>query len=1590
MATWSDFKSFFADDEQTYIQAFIDQISSAESISYFSQLYPIPEATIAEVIAVGSAFTSDLSDYIFSKTSLVTLSGNDATDWTNFKTQFAGDYQPAIQDLINVLKAAPNSWTFQTFQGKSSADLTSVVESQPASWVFFTDFATALRNRVKQATDCWNVMESYLSGTELTNYREIFSFFSVLPDYDYFDDFLKTSLDKFTKDLQNFLLNYQNPRDFINFLIDDFFEKYNEVLSDTDNNSNKTDPELVSVLLSKYTRSDYKAAIKSLYSIIESKGFIQSFSDLSNVPAKTGATDTTRQQTSTLGFQLQPNPDFLESTDGWYTDTNNHLIASGQLQNNALLLQATGNYTVAYTSPVLTPGKEYHLEYTVIQCSDASNILEVADGTNVLETVTNPATGVRTLEFTAATSQIEFHQTAGTGYFNLSHIYIYEKLTQALDAVVTTQQASDTLSQIVNIFPYTEGPASDPFVVMLNSSFSDSLVIAGTGAYSTDLTAVYNAIDQAIQAGDSWAGYTASTDTDHIVLTGPASTFFTVEFVSLKTLILGLSSSSTFWLNLANDIFALGKKAIQQNSTVYYIYYQLIQDPNNTNTLPVLTVEVFDMDHGAGVSLGKKTTDTIGRGMFEIRIVNPSRGIRDFEFHFYDGVEVMGSGTLVTWVLDDPTVHTLQVNYYPDTTTITNSISITDLATQLSITISSTLSTFLNTNNILTLEDIRNVGGLKNYPGIPSGNDATIALLDSHASLDAVSTNHTANNALISAGINSVQSLAMATRSNAVQTQEQAQMGSFNAASAYYVAKSYARFLQNIITGHLASNANNYAPGSITQLNEIFTPGCTCKDCDSAVSPLAYLTDLLNYVLAYVENGTSTIDTSFLESNFYQRFSQLPNSCSASEVVVCQQRLATEVMRNYIATLTLSSTPAATLASDTTDYCFAAYKQALTELGTNFDQVRSMKGKTQAEQQSLADSLSLPFSADTSTDPFDPFSSQNLFIDPASSRLSEQTLEELFGLQDTTRDPLSTGTKFNDTASQLTRWIFKGVAFGKNVDSDGYLYLTIDSASLTVKVYNDSGRTLQVGTASESTTPGILTLVPDNNSDLTGELYLTDFTDNSTLYVSVIPRVQCWRLQKQRTNWFSLDWPENLYTAQNSAGVQQLPVIDPDIISPTDFRVPDQSSNTGFKIWVSRRTWVDDTLNQFLGLKPSNPEIRVQSMLDLMTQSFSYTHQDNSVSSLTPWSAAPNLNTLYTGFTTGDAQTLTDIAALNLSNAGFARLYEVYRKNQVNDEKGLIVKLQTAAATNTQQVTYLIPETVNDGDQFQITVSSGSTTLGTVSLYARGTDIPTFLGNLKAAIDAENWALTTLLSSNSDYLIVQANAVDTSFAFQTITFRVADDTELEDAASILTQAVKLTYASDWISEESTESVSLNSTDFWQPVSKPKEGEWPITSLSRPYIDPDILARTDIPLGTTGDAARSLYDTRQTDLDSTFQNVKQTRETSGLEAAFEYAWGTGYLALDPSYTYTSLDDLNVKLNSTDITTASAALDYIETKLYLTTDDFKIVRDTYAKNSSTSSSDLSDDEWNTLYAILTKSYKLKNDYASGSFAFLLADL
>jgi len=287
------------------------------------------------------------------------------------------------------------------------------------------------------------------------------------------------------------------------------------------------------------------------------------------------------------------------------------------------------------------------------------------------------------------------------------------------------------------------------------------------------------------------------------------------------------------------------------------------------------------------------------------------------------------------------------------------------------------------------------------------------------------------------------------------------------------------------------------------------------------------------------------------------------------------------------------------------NYLFSAYTALLNRLGTSYEEIRLAQTASDLERDVLAERLGLD----------DPKRLNELLLDhqgtdAQAKALTESELERLFGLVGTTRYPLSDGITEGDAQQQIHRWNLDNVEWGLHTDEDGQIHLSlkkISDSKYQVELYRNSAQApaglVAKGTRASPTGP--VNIVSADFPDLTGRIEI-DFKADTLIgpnepgiNLLAVPRVLNWRLKQLRTLWEEQDRPANAFVVHQETPapdnpIKQLPVIDPDIIGPDDFRYPYAGSDQPFNIWIRRRKWIDE---QLAGLRGNRKSSGLESIL---------------------------------------------------------------------------------------------------------------------------------------------------------------------------------------------------------------------------------------------------------------------------------------------------------------------------------------------------------------------------------------------------------
>ena len=178
-------------------------------------------------------------------------------------------------------------------------------------------------------------------------------------------------------------------------------------------------------------------------------------------------------------------------------------------------------------------------------------------------------------------------------------------------------------------------------------------------------------------------------------------------------------------------------------------------------------------------------------------------------------------------------------------------------------------------------------------------------------------------------------------------------------------------------------------------------------------------------------------------------------------------------------------------------------------------------------------------------------------------------------------------------------------------------------------------------------------LVAESNSRLSGVFEIAYTVDSTGISIAAIPAFLSWQLKHLRTLWSRQDHPIDAYSDDASP---RLPIIDPDLIGPDDFRNPTPKNkpadpDKAFDIWLKRRKFVDTKLS---GLKKDR---EAKGITEILKQVLG--------------KQLPDLDGLLltltkSGTAADEIKAAKDsVTALNLSVESFTRLMSIRAKDQL-------------------------------------------------------------------------------------------------------------------------------------------------------------------------------------------------------------------------------------------------------------------------------------------------------------------------------------
>lgn len=553
--------------------------------------------------------------------------------------------------------------------------------------------------------------------------------------------------------------------------------------------------------------------------------------------------------------------------------------------------------------------------------------------------------------------------------------------------------------------------------------------------------------------------------------------------------------------------------------------------------------------------------------------------------------------------------------------------------------------------SINTILDIRNNGGISHIKDLPvKADDPIIRTLEAYADLDRLSrlsSDVKLNSKLIKKGYNSVLSIANVPRSEFVNSIHE-EVGDFKAARLHVEADAQTKYLNNLFTGFLVDSANRYETAEKAypiSILDLLSVKCSCNDCEAAVSPLAYLADLLDYTLKHLKTMRNG-----LKAEYRNNFGSLISTRIDPEV-----NFVWDVDGTY--PFPISSKEVLWLGKITPRYSetYTFYTESDGEIRFLIDgELISRKGSLSSKngtisltagnmynfrleyiapkQQILLDqkvlarlkwsspsqvkevipksqlytkiNVNLQFLSDTFHQLFGKLPASCEFAEKQirQVRICIEVLRSYMGTRPLADVAKETALVKAEKAYQLAAYTAILTKIGTSLD-EIRLARSADQEmrkELAERLGIDLGapRPDHLDRLFLDPTTVPVTLTEQNLEAIFG---LRNTTREPVTDTPSPSSLEKWRLEHLRTLWKEQDWPNDPYYENFQPIADRLPIIGPDIIGPDDFRNPVPKANSGdpdkaFDIWLKRRTWVDARIQ---ALSARTKVVRGQQVPDL-------------------------------------------------------------------------------------------------------------------------------------------------------------------------------------------------------------------------------------------------------------------------------------------------------------------------------------------------------------------------------------------------------
>ncbi|MBK9284050.1 MAG: hypothetical protein IPM51_06980 [Sphingobacteriaceae bacterium] len=944
----------------------------------------------------------------------------------------------------------------------------------------------------------------------------------------------------------------------------------------------------------------------------------------------------------------------------------------------------------------------------------------------------------------------------------------------------------------------------------------------------------------------------------------------------------------------------------------------------------------------------------------------------------------------------------------PDTSPTLN-----DIETVSGVTFGTVFLDFLTTNNLTTTDKIRKAGPLTYVDGYPVAGITPPELdtLQGHVDLYSINENLDQNQRLISEGYGNIYTIANTPKDIFLTNVVDSTLPLFKAAEVHEVASQNLKLVGNLLSGTLA-DLQLTTPATPALANSNFVPtalassinSCGCDDCKSAISPFAYLMDLIRYAAAHVKHTASPIYNpgdslssfiSLISNTFLQPFGTLNVNCSTLNDEYCRVRLTTEVLEKWLdVRITNSLIPPTAgqitaLGKERNQFFTLTYQSLLKLAGTSLDELRDVVTASPIEAktklaQALSNKLGIPLYIAPTTN----FSIDRLYLTLNNTNplnvLNAANLENVFGFRNTKRNVLT------PTPVSL-------------IEQLRSTYLR-DQWKIQDYLFNDFSRE-GVNPASDPTFKSnwLPIIDPDN-------IGWIDFTYNPYKYAKAI-----WERRKEDTDAFLTDWSSNpLNIIRSAADIknQILKVSDRNIVThviENDFINIYNGVNWNTNFEILNRTLIgtntDVILKKSTIANPQPPFFQPQDVTN--PPKMRYKRVINVISAV-PQSVGPfalnwtdpviqdqigsaklTSDNDSTIFQTSDGSivsvsfdnemqvTLTLNAAPNANfvsgNIKFTYEVEVPLVYEyVLNPASVTTRLFTVAQSYT-----LLPTTPTSNPALPVTFSYPATNNAVWNLpnswignYSELKDLyqKITLGTateVQLAIVTDDLYMSLEAFNRMMSLLIKCE----NYLAATYTNPAPSNEEIFELVSIFRISAKEQLKEIWVKEEikhwedNTSNpiiLRLDSQYFWKSIEEPISGSWDpslqtipantanINSKNISIIDPELLSKSDLNQNSdiSVKAYRDLYDSRLADLQAEhdfFLSLLLPINANGYEESLNYINNDDENIPYDITPYTSLQSLVDDLQSNDAFKVKEAAEVTWNAFRINREDFLYLAD-----------------------------------------------